>query len=346
VAAASAQPDAPALHRLIRPFAVVALLVAAACAATPDRPVGAQDLPLQIRSSSIPLKIDDPAAMTVGRLKWRGGIVMTANARNFGGWSDLHVTPDGKTLTSISDEGSWFSATIDYDTAGNLAGLTGRTIGSLRGLDGRLLGDKTLADAEGMALMPDGSWIVSFEREHRIWRYPTLGGTPQAIDLPADFARQPNNGGVEALAALPDGRIVAISEEYQRRPGLNAGWIGTPDAGGRYRWESFDYTATPDFHPTALRTLPDGSFVVLERAFDPLRGVRCRVLRFPMGAVTPGGTARPEELARLAAPYAVDNLEGISVTAGPRGETLLWILSDDNFNPLQRNMLLLFELEK
>jgi hypothetical protein len=65
-----------------------------------------------------------------------------------------------------------------------------------------------------------------------------------------------------------------------------------------------------------------------------------------MGAVTPGGTARPEELARLAAPYAVDNLEGISVTAGPRGETLLWILSDDNFNPLQRNMLLLFELEK
>ena len=29
---------------------------------------------------------------------------------------------------------------------------------------------------------------------------------------------------------------------------------------------------------------------------------------------------------------------------GARGETLLWLISDDNFNPLQRNILLLFEL--
>jgi hypothetical protein len=27
-----------------------------------------------------------------------------------------------------------------------------------------------------------------------------------------------------------------------------------------------------------------------------------------------------------------------------RGETLFWLISDDNFNPLQRNILLLFEL--
>ena len=55
---------------------------------------------------------------------------------------------------------------------------------------------------------------------------------------------------------------------------------------------------------------------------------------------------RAEELARLASPYAVDNLEGLAATKGPRGETLLWLISDDNFNPLQRNLLLLFELAK
>jgi hypothetical protein len=54
---------------------------------------------------------------------------------------------------------------------------------------------------------------------------------------------------------------------------------------------------------------------------------------------------RPEELARLASPYAVDNLEGLAATRGARGETLLWLISDDNFNPLQRNILMLFELE-
>jgi hypothetical protein len=42
----------------------------------------------------------------------------------------------------------------------------------------------------------------------------------------------------------------------------------------------------------------------------------------------------------------VDNLEGLSARTGPRGETLLWLISDDNFNPLQRNILLMFELEK
>ena len=60
----------------------------------------------------------------------------------------------------------------------------------------------------------------------------------------------------------------------------------------------------------------------------------------------PGATAKPRELARLASPLAVDNLEGIAATKGPRGETLLWLISDDNFNPLQRNILLLFELAK
>ncbi len=335
------------LRQTRRSFVVFCLLVAAACAgAPPPGPVGARDLPLQIRSSSLPLRLDEPHATRVGQLKWRGGIAMRANSSNFGGWSDLHVTPDGKTLISISDEGSWFTAAIDYDATGNLAGLTGKMIGSLRGLDGKVLSNKQWADSEGMALMPDGSWIVSFERHHRIWRYPTLDGTPIAIDLPADFGKQPNNGGVETLTALSDGRIVAISEEYTVKPGFNVGWIGTPDAAGRYRWRHFDYATVADFHPTAIRQLPDGSFVVLERAFDPIRSIRCRVMRFAASQLEPEGAVKAVELARLASPYTVDNLEGLSVTVGAGGETLLWLISDDNFNPIQRNILLLFELEK
>ena len=334
------------MRRLVRPFVVFCLLVAAACAGSPSSPVGARDLPLQIRSSSLPLKIDDPHATRVGKLRWRGGIAMTANSPNFGGWSDLHVTPDGRTLISLSDEGSWFAATVDYDNVGNLAGLTGLKIGSIRGLDGKPLADKQWADSEGMALMPDGSWIISFERHHRIWRYATLDSTPTVVDTPADFAKQPSNGGIETLTALGDGRIIAISEEYTVKPGFNVGWIGTPGADGRYSWDHFDYATIPDYHPTAIRRLPDGSFATIERAFDPIRGVRCRVMRFPASELKPHGTVQPEDLARLASPYAVDNLEGISVTRGARGETLLWLMSDDNFNPMQRNILLLFELEK
>lgn len=335
------------MRTAIRSFTAFCLLIAAACAgAPPPGPVGARDVALQIRSTAIPLKLDEPQARHVGKLVWRGGVSMTAGSPNFGGWSGLHVSSDGRTLTSISDEGSWFTASVVYDADGNLGGLSGARIGSLRGLDGLPIRDKALADAEAMARLPDGSWLVAFERQHRLWRYADLDATPAEVAPPREFARQPNNGGAESMTALADGRLIVISEDLRMRPNTVAGWIGTPGDGGKYDWHSFNYAATPDFQPTSLALLPDGSFVAVERAFDMVRGVRCRVVRFPAAQVRADGTVQPEELAFLASPYAVDNLEGIFATKGNRGETLLWLISDDNFNPMQRNLLLLFELEK
>src|SRR4029077_21172527 len=126
------------------------LLVAAACAGIPPAsPVGAQPVTLEIRSQPLLLKLDEPGLQRIGKLIWRGGISMTANSANFGGWSDLHVVAAGKSLRSISDEGSWLSATIDYDRDGNLGALSNGRIGSLRGLDGKPLDNKPMADAEG-----------------------------------------------------------------------------------------------------------------------------------------------------------------------------------------------------
>ena len=331
------------MRSILRSLFVVCLL-ATACASASPPPAVAQEQTLEIRSASQPFKIDDPSAKTIGRLVWRGGITMTANSRHFGGWSDLQVSADGKTLTSISDEGAWLTATIEYDGEANLAGLSDARIGQLKGLDGHLIATKAEADAEAMTRLPDGSWLVAFERNHRIWRYRTLTATPTPFEGPADLVRQPTNGGIEGMLALDDGRVVAISEEYSLQPDTVVGWIGTPTAGGRYQWRSFNYATIPDFRPTAIAQLPDGSFGMIERAFDMVRGVRCRVMRFDAAQLVAGGTVKAEELARLSSPYAVDNLEGIAATKGARGETLLWLISDDNFNPLQRNILLLFEL--
>ena len=107
-----------------------------------------------------------------------------------------------------------------------------------------------------------------------------MPSTPVPFDGPADIGRQPSNGGIEALTALADGRIIAISEEYSLRPGTLVGWIGQPGKDGRYEWRAFEYAKTPDFSPTAIAMLPDGSFATIERAFDMVRGVRCRVMRF------------------------------------------------------------------
>lgn len=328
-----------------RSFVTLGLLIAAACAAVPPPgPVGAQDIAVQIRSSTLPLKIDDPSERRVGRLIWRGSIAMTGDSRNFGGWSDLFVSPDGRSLSSISDEGSWLTATIDYDGKGDLIGLSGGRIGSLRGLNGQPLADKIMADAESMARLPDGSWLVGFQRHHRFWRYASFEATPVLVEGPAELPRQPPNGGVEALAALADGRIVAISEELLDKPGSLMGWIGTPVEGSRYVWNTFSYSKTQSFKPTALAQLPDGSLATLERHFDGVY-VHIRVMRFALAQLQPGATLAAEELARFSSSsYMVDNMEGLAATTGPRGETLLWLISDDNFNPLQRNILQLFEL--
>jgi len=329
----------------VRPVAFLLLLFAAACVAVPPTtPVDAKPLTIEISAQKEPFRLDDPSARQVGRLIWRGGLSLKADVANFGGWSDLYVSPDGRHLTSISDVGGWFTATIDYDKDGDLEGLSNGRIGPLHRLDGKPLAAKARADSEGMAHMPDGSWLVSFERHHRIWHYPALDGIPIAIDLPEDFDRQPFNGGVETLAALADGRLIAISEEYSLRPGFNVGWIGTPAGEGQYTWRRFEYTTVPHFHPTSIARLPDGSFVVLERAFDVVRGVRARVVHFEASQLKPGGAVQAEELAFLASPYTVDNLEGISAAKGRHGETLLFLMSDNNFNPLQRNLLLMFEL--
>ena len=197
-----------------------------------------------------------------------------------------------------------------------------------------------------MARLPDGSWLVSFERHHRIWRYPTLDGTPGADQrLPTDFERQPDNGGVEAMTALADGRIIAISEEYVVPPGTLVGWIGQPAATAATTWQ---HRSTTPRSPTSTRRRSPGCPTARSRC-SSAPSTWCAACAAASCAsmppsFRPGATVHAEELARLASPYAVDNLEGLAATKGARGETLLWLISDDNFNPLQRNMLLLFEL--
>ena len=42
----------------------------------------------------------------------------------------------------------------------------------------------------------------------------------------------------------------------------------------------------------------------------------------------------------------IDNMEGLAVRRGPKGETLLYMISDNNFSMLQRTLLLMFELKQ
>jgi len=60
--------------------------------------------------------------------------------------------------------------------------------------------------------------FVSFERDHRIWRYAFgksgLPGEAVKVATPPELASAPENGGLEAIGRLSDGRLLAMTESF------------------------------------------------------------------------------------------------------------------------------------
>jgi hypothetical protein len=324
------------------PLAAIILLTA--CAAPLEtRPADAAGPdPIQIAARPLILDPRDPAADRVGQLIYRGGVSLTANDARFGGWSDMDISEDGTRLTAISDRGFWFDATLEYDEKGGVAQLTNARLDYLLNLGGRRQSGLA-GDAEGMSRAPDGSFFVSFERRHRIWMYPAaeppFSARPRVIPAPPGATAMPVNGGIEALVRLPGGRLLALSEELQDENGANVGWIGD----GR-TWGRLTYQAGVDFKPTGAARLPDGDVLVLERRFTRFNVPAARIVRVSADSLRPGAHIVGTELALIEPPLSFDNFEGIGARKGSGGETLIYLISDDNYFFLQRTLLLVFEL--
>jgi hypothetical protein len=190
-------------------------------------------------------------------------------------------------------------------------------------------------DAEALALAPNAGLVVAFERDPRLRIYPDGETRPIALPAPEGIERAPPNGGMEAVARLLDGRLLVVTE-YDEQPGRFVGWIG--GAGG---WSRVTYLCDQAYKPTGATTLANGDVLFVERRF-PLLSVRVR--RAAATALKPGAEIKAEELARLEGSRTFDNMEGIDARQGPKGETLIYLVSDDNFRRIQRTLLMMFEL--
>lgn len=318
-----------------------------ACLASPSF---AESFP--VRATPLILDAHDPARRSVGRLEWRGGVALSAENRRFGGFSGILLGDGGRSLRAISDVGFWMETALQYGADGRLSGMGEATVGALNDEAGKPLSGGAQIDAESLTLLADGRLLVGFERSHRILVYPAgekgksaagLAGTPRRIALPPGLDGAPNNDGLEALATLPDGRVLAVSEDLKAGPGSVRGWIGTA-SGADFAWQELAYRVVGAFRPTGAAALPNGDVLLTERSFNPVEGVRVRVMLLRGNTILPGATLEAEELAQLVAPVVTENLESLDVATLPDGRIGIWIMGDDNFNPMQRTILLHFAL--
>lgn len=286
-----------------------------------------------------------------GRLEFRGGLTMTSPDARFGGFSGLTIAPDGRRFLAVSDEGNWLSGEITYSGKAP-SGITDARMGPILGLNGRPLHRKRDSDAEELALVSGtlsrGVALVAFERNHRLVRYPIINGAlgrPTAlVALPPESKRMTSNSGLEAVAVLRGGpfkgAILAFAEDLKDPDGHQIGWLlgkGAP--------KQLAVKEMGGFALTGAAALDDGSVLLLERRFRMSEGVKMRLRHLPAGELKPGSVIEGETLIASDMSYEIDNMEAVAVHTGAGGETVVTLVSDDNFNRfLQRNLLLQFTL--
>lgn len=308
--------------------------------------------PESVKAVAVPLDRGRSGKLAVGPLRFLGGLDIAGGDR-VGGLSGLWVDPAGDRFVAIGDTGLVVDGRLQTDAGGRLTGLSDVHARPLTVEEGTSH-SKRRTDAEDLTRLPDGGWLVSLERDHRILRYNggSRGpeGTPTPIPLPPGMDSAPENGGLEALTCLPDGRLLAIEEGKDDGRRERRAWISRSGLAGdgvprsAADWQPFTYLAAPRYRPTSVAPLPDGGALVLERWVSLLGGWSSRLVRVAPRQLTAGAVVEGEELGRLEAPLVSDNFEGIATRPGPAGETLVYLISDNNFSSLQRTYLLLFAL--
>lgn len=307
----------------------------------------AQTAPESIDVASTPIErfgAATPVGATYGRLTFLGGLHLKSADPDFGGISGLRLSADGRGFTAISDRGAMFRGVLEYQGTRPVA-LEDVTRGAIPGRDGKSLVKRRGFDTEALEIEGSTAWVSS-EKVHWLTRY-ALGpdgrptGAGKAVALPKAAARAPRDAGYEAMARLASGAIVLVAENFPNDDGDNRASV----VGGKAPFE-FAVRRSEDFSPTDLVRLPDGDLVLLERRYRPLFSLNIRLRRLPASSIAPGATVDGEILLEASLAQTIDNFEALSAHRGPAGETVLTLMSDDNFSGFQRTLLMQFALTR
>ncbi len=293
---------------------------------------------LNVRSSVFP---QPPLTSVSPRLSWRGGLSLAAWSASFGGFSGLLVDDQGSRITALTDKADFLSASLIYDSSGVLKTVAQATVKPLS-VEPSIVRFKRF-DSESLTRLGDGSIIVSFERAHRFRRYPELNLNGTTLPNPVAIVHSSLNNGVEAVTDLPGNRFFAVAEKLRRQGGYRA-WIFDGN-----KWEILVYPRDQRWQATGATTSPDGDKVWLtERRFHGFtKGFESRIVELETNTIQPGAFLKPKVLAHFGLGTDLGrNFEAISAIKRPNGETWIYLMTDNNFNPLQSTLLIAFAITR
>ena len=277
-------------------------------------------------------------AQTPGRATFVGSYRWVSDLPGFGGFSGFKISADGQTFTTVSDGGAVFRGTFlrAADTS-EITGVTKIDFGPLKTSKGEPTEGYT-NDAEGLAVRPDGTLVVSFEGFHRIMIYSTPDADAKWHKHNAAFKELQNNSGLEALAYDADGVLYTLPER--------SGALTRPFPVYRFKnntWDQpFGIPRLPPYLPVGADFGPDGRLYLLERHLSGIFGFQSRIRRFTIDGDTLG---KGEFLLETSA-GTHDNLEGISVWRNGADDLRLTMISDDNFKAFQRTEFVEYRLHE
>ena len=293
--------------------------------------------PVELKNTVINLFPTDLENISLNKLKFVSGVEIKSNHPDFGGLSGLIINED-KSLIAVGDQGIWLTGKIKIDENGKLVEIIDGRLGHLKGKKNNplyMLG-KSYTDAESIEHY-NNKFLVSFERKHRILIFNNTFSHSEIFYDRIKYLDLPDNGGIEAMAPLKNNSIFFLSENLIHPDDKIAGYLLSDN-----RLKKVYVKKNGSFKPTDMSSLSDGNILLLERSFSPVKGASARISVIKYEDLKPNSIILPSTLDTLKPPMVVDNFEGISFLKLNDGGYYIFILSDDNFNFLQKTLLYQF----
>lgn len=260
--------------------------------------------------------------------------VATLATEDIIGLSGIEVAPNGSEFLAIGDRGWFVRGNFVRDSAGAITDIQVGRIGPILGHTGQPVSARRVgdwADTEGLAIAPDGSIWISFERWAHVFRYETLDQPGAWTGTHPDFDDMRDNRQLEALAIAPDGAVYTFPElprgnDFPVYRNEGESWVidGHVPAADGFSIVGADFD-------------DQGTLYILERKLVLGLWWQSRILRIADRAF-----AAPEIL-WTSESGDFYNLEGISVWHDGTGLRLT-LVSDDNGSPREPTQFVEFRL--